>query len=230
MFLKFSSILITCEHAGNEVPENYQSLFNEAEEILQSHRGWDPGAIEMARCIATKRNLPLFHCDVTRLLIEANRSIDNPQLFSSYSQSLSEELKEILKQRYYFPYRKAVESHIQSLSKPALHLSIHTFTPVLNGVKRNTDIGLLFDPSRALESECCAHFREKLSIALPTYQIDFNKPYLGTDDGFTTYLRTKLQNEDYAGIEIEVNQKFISESDKARISFALNEALTELLT
>ena len=229
MHLKFSSTIITCEHAGNDVPEEYQSLFNGADEILQSHRGWDAGAIEIARWLQSKRNISLFYTNVTRLLIETNRSINHTELFSIYSQSLTEDVKEKIKQQYYFPYRNAVEDCIHSLAKPVLHLSIHTFTPELNNIKRKTDIGLLFDPSRKLESACCSHLREKLTLLLPTYQIDFNEPYAGVDDGFTTYLRAKFNDEEYAGIEIEVNQKYFSEDDRPKISGAVNDALTGIL-
>lgn len=227
MPLRFASAIITCEHAGNEVPKEYQSLFKGAAEILQSHRGWDPGAIELAERLTPKRKLPLFRCDVTRLLIETNRSIDHPQLFSDYSKSLPDKVKEEIKQQYYFPYRNGVESFIQSSPKPILHLSVHTFTPQLNNVKRSTDVGLLFDPSRNLESVCCYYLREKLTHALPTYQIDFNEPYAGVDDGFTTYLRTKFKDADYAGIEIEINQKFSSSDESIKISAALSEALNK---
>jgi predicted N-formylglutamate amidohydrolase len=229
MYSKFSSAIITCEHAGNNVPDEYQSIFQNANEVLQSHRGWDPGAIEVARWLAAKRNLLLAHCDVTRLLIEANRSIDHPDLFSAFSKSLSENVKEEIKQQYYFPYRNEVESQIQSSSKSTLHLSIHTFTPVLNNIVRSTDIGLLFDPSRKLESSCCMYLRAKLTKLLPSFQIDFNQPYAGVDDGFTTYLRTKFNDVDYAGVEIEVNQKYYLDTDRIKISSALNDALTEVL-
>ncbi len=229
MHPKFLSIIITCEHAGNNVPKEYRSLFSGADQILQSHRGWDPGAIEIARLLASKRNASLFHCDVTRLLIEANRSIDHAELFSDYSKSLPDKVKEEIKQQYYFPYRNEIELVIQSLPKPVLHLSIHTFTPQLNNVKRSTDIGLLFDPLRKVELTCCQHIREKLLLTLPSFQIDFNQPYAGVDDGFTTYLRTKFIDEDYAGIEIEINQRFSSKDDQVKISASLNEALTGLL-
>ncbi len=228
MHSKFSSAIITCEHAGNDVPDEYQSLFKDVHSILQSHRGWDPGAIEIARLLVAKRNFSLFHSDVTRLLIETNRSIDHPELFSEFSQSLQEDIKEKIKQLYYFPYRNAVEARIQFLAKPVLHLSIHTFTPVLNNATRSTDIGLLFDPSRKRESSFCMYLKGKLSITLPSFKIDFNQPYAGVDDGFTTYLRTKFADQDYAGIEIEVNQKYNSKEDRIKISAALNEALAEI--
>ncbi|GAB1446465.1 hypothetical protein MASR2M41_22460 [Flammeovirgaceae bacterium] len=48
----------------------------------------------------------------------------------------------------------------------------------------------------------------------------FNEPYLGIDDGLTSYLRTQYSNSQYAGVEIEINQKFISDMKKIKVSLA----------
>jgi predicted N-formylglutamate amidohydrolase len=202
-----TSFVVTCEHAGNEVPDQYRNLFQFAPDTLRSHRGWDAGAMLMAEVISKKLDTPLFSQKVTRLLIEMNRSLDSSSLFSEFSESLSDDEKELLKQQYYFPYRRSVETQID-LSKPVVHLSIHSFTPEINGVVRTVDIGLLFDPSRKSESIFCNRLREELQKRLSGYIIAFNEPYLGIDDGFTTYLRTQYNDEMYAGVEIEVNQRF----------------------
>ena len=41
--------LITCEHGGNRIPPRYRDLFAGCEALLQSHRGYDPGALTLAR-------------------------------------------------------------------------------------------------------------------------------------------------------------------------------------
>jgi len=74
-------LLISCEHAGNEVPDSYSTLFSDANEVLESHRGWDPGALEVAQFLVDQLQVQSFLMPVTRLLIEMNRSLDNPQLF-----------------------------------------------------------------------------------------------------------------------------------------------------
>jgi predicted N-formylglutamate amidohydrolase len=215
------SIIITCEHAGNEIPEQYKNLFIGADDVLLSHRGWDPGAFYLAECLAERFSCELVACHSTRLLIETNRSIDSPDLFSDFSQRLTDREKEILKQQIYVPYRQAVEDAIQRLPKPVVHLSIHSFTPVLDGKTRQADIGLLFDPSRIFEAQICDSWSRNLARALPGFSIRFNEPYRGTDDGFTTWLRTKFTDQDYAGIEVEVNQKFNAESVLTEIQTAL---------
>lgn len=223
------NLIITCEHAGNQVPECYNHVFAEIKDVLNSHRGWDPGALEIARFLATECNAPLFSCETTRLLIETNRSLDSQQLYSEYSRKLYDTDHDAILQQYYYPYRNGVEDVITKASKPLVHLSIHTFTPVLNGVVRQVDIGLLFDPARKEESDFCERLSEELEQHLPHFHIHFNMPYKGTDDGFTTHLRTKFRDEEYLGIEIEVNQKYIGTENWEIISIAMKEALYAIL-
>lgn len=222
---KKSSIIFTCEHAGNDIPKNLTNYFQGQEATLRSHRGWDPGAWEVASTLAEELNAPLFGTFISRLVIEANRSQDNPQLFSEFTTVLSNHEKEQLLREYYLPYRSNVESVIQHHPKPVIHLSIHSFTPVWDGVIRNVDIGLLFDPARKNETEFCAHLHDRLQEQNPTLKIKLNEPYKGTDDGFTTYLRTQFRNEGYLGVEIEINQKFFESDELTMIEAALLNAL-----
>ena len=224
------NLIVTCEHAGNQVPDCYNHLFASAKEALESHRGWDPGARELATFLATEFNAPLFVCETTRLLIEPNRSLDNDQLYSEYSQILFETDHDLLLQQYYLPHRGAVEQLILKLSKPVLHLSIHTFTPVLNGTVREVDVGLLFDPARKSESDFCDALRHELEHNLPSLNIRMNEPYKGIDDGFTTYLRTRFEDHQYLGIELEVNQKYIGTGQWELIAIGLKEILFGLLS
>jgi predicted N-formylglutamate amidohydrolase len=205
-----TNLFLSCEHGGNLVPDEYRELFANAHEVLDSHRGWDAGALTMATLISDKLGVPLFSQTVTRLLIEMNRSLDSYQLFSQFTESLSAEKKDLLKEQFYFPYRRSVENYLTGLISPVVHLSIHSFTPVMNGVKRTVDIGLLFDPSRRAEVSFCERLLVDLKKQLPEYEILFNEPYLGIDDGFTTYLRTLYADDHYTGIEIEVNQRHVN--------------------
>jgi predicted N-formylglutamate amidohydrolase len=204
----FKSVILSCEHAGNLVPEKYTYLFDQQPEVLNTHRGWDPGAWELAQFLSKQLNLPLFGCHTTRLLIEANRSLDNPQLFSEYSSKLSESEKEKLIKNIYHPYRNQIKDLLSGAIKPILHLSIHSFTPVWNGVERPVDVGILYDPKQSLEHAFSLRLKEALETHLPNKKIKLNEPYKGTDDGFTTELRKQFPSSHYAGIEIEVNQKY----------------------
>lgn len=204
------SVVITCEHGGNRIPARYRQRFAQARESLQSHRGYDPGALELARSLSKKLSSPLHFETVSRLLIEMNRSLDHPRLFSEFTKPLPEPERIRLIETIYLPYRTGVEQSVARAVRAGscLHLSVHSFTPIWNGKTRPTDIGLLFDPHRSFETAVCHVWRRILRRVLPQLKIHFNLPYRGTSDGFTTALRQKWPDDQYAGIEIEVNQKF----------------------
>ncbi|MDH4057978.1 MAG: N-formylglutamate amidohydrolase [Cyclobacteriaceae bacterium] len=219
------NLIISCEHAGNLLPEKYKSLFVGADEIVNSHRGWDPGAIEIASSLAQNLNAPIFSMVTSRLVIEMNRSTDSHELFSDYTRQLPDSEKIVLLNEFYFPYRDSIVRAISAMDKPVAHLSIHSFTSVLNDIEREVDIGLLFDPSREKELEFCNTLQQSLQKLLPKFRIRFNEPYLGTDDGFTTTLRKKYPENEYLGIEIEVNQKFYGTIQLKEIVTSLSESL-----
>jgi predicted N-formylglutamate amidohydrolase len=211
------------------VPYAYKYLFQDAGTELISHKGWDPGALSVANYLAASINAPVFHTVMTRLLIEPNRSPNHPELFSSYTNSMKRSVKLYLMDRYYFPYRDQVEEKIGNMLKTGsvIHLSVHSFTPVLQGQRRSTDIGLLFDPKSELESSFCNHWRLGLLKQLPGFQTDFNCPYQGTDDGFTAYLRHRFPSGDYAGIELELNQKWLPFTTKEGLMKTLEMTLKQ---
>lgn len=114
--------------------------------------------------------------------------------------------------RYYWPYRVDVEAVIGRLCKGGagvLHLSVHTFTPVLGGKVRLADVGLLYDPGRRRENLFCSRWKRALRDLDASLNVRRNYPYSGRADGFTAYLRSVYGAEFYLGIELEVNQKFV---------------------
>lgn len=211
-------IIITCEHAGNDVPELYQSLFEDNPAILNTHRGYDIGAYELTQICSEKLKVTPHVHSVTRLLVDLNRSLNSSELFSEYGEPLDEQTRKSVVEDYYEPHRHSVEQQIADRieeGKEILHLSVHTFTPKLNGTVRDADVGLLYDPSRSSEEEFCKIWRSELEKE-SDLNVRFNYPYPGVMDGFSTYLRTQFSDPDYAGLEIEVNQKFPESADAER--------------
>ena len=221
--------VITCEHAGNVIPERYAHLFESAAEEIQSHLGWDPGAREIGSFLAQQLGAPFYKCESTRLLVEPNRSLHSESLFSKFVQSLNAAERDEVLNQYYFPHRSTVEDWVRSSDKPILHISVHTFTPIFKEVVRDVDIGLLFDPARIEETNFCASWEKELQQAVPRLRIRFNEPYKGTDDGFTAYLRTKFSGEEYLGIEIEVSQRFVATPELEEVMTGLLVALNRTL-
>lgn len=204
------SVLITCEHAGNHVPPPLRSLFGGSRAALASHRGWDPGALQLARRLAAALQAPLIAAAISRLVVDANRSRGHPDVLSWWTRGLDRAGRESVLRRYYDPYRSRVERELRRAIKsaPVLHIGVHTFTPVLRGVRRAADIGLLYDPGRPRERAVCRSWRRALLALDPDLRVRFNYPYRGTADGLTTAMRARLAPASYAGIEIEVNQRF----------------------
>lgn len=204
-----SKWIISCEHGGNQIPPAYASFFKNAEQVLQSHRGYDPGAYELFKLLASPL-ADFSHFSLTsRLLVELNRSLHHKNLFSACTKHLEKDLKEEILKEYYFPYRNLTEKKIRQYlgqRHKVCHLSIHSFTPELNGEVRNADIGLLYDPKRKEEKAFCSSWKESLKKALPKANVRMNYPYQGKADGFTTYLRRQFP-KGYLGVELEVNQK-----------------------
>ncbi len=224
-------LLLTCEHGGNSIPKDYKSYFNNYDQILDSHRGYDLGALDVFKFLKPLANSS-FSSNISRLLIELNRSVRHPNLFSEFTKIISKSKKESLIDTHYLVYRNAVERTISDWilnNEKVLHLSIHSFTPILNNEERHCDIGLLYDSKRANEKKICASFKKEIITVNPKLNVRYNYPYLGRADGFTTYLRRQFKTN-YLGIEIEVNQKYSKNNQMDnQIKNLLSKSITSIL-
>ncbi len=203
--------ILTCEHGGNDIPDEYKYVFNKVPDVLQTHRGYDLGALQLFEPMVEARADSSFFSTTSRLLVELNRSRNHKSLFSQYTKPLQKIIKRHILNKYYTPYRNTVYAQIYKyISKGyrVVHISVHTFTPVLDGQVREVDIGLLFDPKRKGEKQFCAQWKKEFKTLSPSYSVKYNKPYLGKSDGFTTFLRKEFDGSSYSGIELEVNHKF----------------------
>ncbi len=226
-------LLLTCEHGGNRVPKAYAHWFRDAQAVLNSHRGYDPGSLELAQFLAKRLEAPLFFSTTTRLLVELNRSPGHRALFSEFTRPLDRATRQAILNEYHVPYRRQVEEWIGTTiarGKSVLHVSVHTFTPELNGQVRNADIGLLYDPARVQERNLVHAWRMALRRLCRDLRVRRNYPYLGKADGFTTHLRRLWGDEQYAGIELEVNQRWPRKpkADWRWLQEALAESLREI--
>jgi predicted N-formylglutamate amidohydrolase len=86
-----------------------------------------------------------------------------------------------------------------------IHISCHSFTPVLGKVERKMDLGILYDPRRALEKAFADTLRREL-CEQTAMRVRCNAPYRGVSDGHVTALRQLFSRDQYVGIELEVNQ------------------------
>jgi len=179
---------------------------------LDSHRGYDAGALLMAEELAAAFGGPLVTSTVSRLLVDLNRSIGHPQLFSATTRRLPPPVREEILTQYYRPFREQVERLVRqavSDGQRVIHISSHSFTPELNGKVRRADVGLLYDPARRGEAELCARWQATLAGLAPSLRVRRNYPYAGKGDGLTAFLRRRFPPDAYIGIELEVNQQIV---------------------
>jgi predicted N-formylglutamate amidohydrolase len=180
--------------------------------LLSTHRGFDSGALVMARALATALAAPLVASTVSRLLVDLNRSVGHPRLHADVIRKGPVEVRQQILKHCYQPYRARVERLVRLAIAShglAIHLSSHSFTPVLDGKKREADIGLLYDPARPGEADLCARWKAALKIGAPDLTVRRNYPYAGKDDGLTAWLRRCFPADAYVGVELEVNQKHV---------------------
>jgi predicted N-formylglutamate amidohydrolase len=207
-----NQVVITCEHGGCEVPRACAALFSGRKALLDSHRGWDAGALELGRQMADAFGAPLHLATTTRLLVDLNRSIGHRQLFSEVTRALPRSRREDIVARYYRPYREAVEGEIARLiasGKRVIHVASHSFTPTLDDVPRQADVAWLYDPRRPGEVSFARRWMQELAQITAELRLRRNYPYRGRGDGLTAALRKRHPDAAYVGIELEVNQRFV---------------------
>ena len=205
-----NAVLVTCEHGGNRVPAAYRRWFMGAKEALESHEGFDAGALAMAHTLSRFLHADLFVTTISRLVIELNRSLRHPQVFSRFTKAAPERVRAEIFDRYYAPYWREVHAAVARCvgrDRRVVHIGSHSFTPVLHDDVREADVGLLYDPKRALEVALCVRWRAAILLRSPQWKVRRNYPYAGASDGLTTALRRAFPPSHYLGVELEVNQR-----------------------
>jgi predicted N-formylglutamate amidohydrolase len=187
------------------------------EELLQLHIAWDPGALFVAEHLSKRFEAPLHRGEYSRLVVDLNRTVGNSRLIRRisdghcipFNRGLTRGEIERRIVRYYRPYRRAVGEEVAAIigrEGRCIHLSIHSFTPELQGKLRLNDIGLMYDRSRLPEAELVRELRTKLA-EVTGLTVWLNRPYSGTADGIMPRIREAHSGESYVAIELEVNQK-----------------------
>ncbi len=230
MVARRAFVVVTCEHGGNRIPAPYRPLFTDAGALLATHRGYDAGALDMARALASAFDAPLITSTVSRLLVDLNRSIGHRTLHSDATRQLPRAARERILSLYYRPYRQRVESRVAraiAAGMRVVHISSHSFTPVLDGTTRKADVGLLYDPARAGELTLCQSWSAALGRRIAPLRVRRNYPYHGWNDGLTSHLRRRFAPTRYVGIELEINQKHVGAGN--RLPVALRRAVVSSL-
>jgi predicted N-formylglutamate amidohydrolase len=221
--MKKTVLILSCEHASDFIPTELIHLLDEqdlAKRAKSPFTRFDPYAKELTMALAQHMNCPVVFGAISRLLIDLNKNGGATHcLQETINERLNETEKKNLLDTYFYQYRQAIEGHIERLigqNNQVLHVSVHSFCPKEKGVEHNAAIGLLYDSQRSGEKEVIRVLHELLLKRTP-YTVRINYPRSGRGDNYTSYLRKHLAQEDYLGIELEVNALVLENEETASL-------------
>ena len=154
-------LIITAEHASNFVPDEYNNLGLNNDE-LSRHIARDKGVREIVEIMAKKLNCFSIMGKYSRLLIDLNRRETEKELILEISdgtiipsnQNVDAQEKEKRLNKYYRNYYQKIGNQInylKSIGKKPLIFSIHSYTPQLKGGDyRPWNAGVLYHKSTNL--------------------------------------------------------------------------------
>ena len=203
-------IVLTCEHAAYTLPERYGTLGLAADD-LRRHIGWDVGAWAVVQALLRHVDSVAIASTYSRLLIDCNRALSDHDLIIPESdgtpipgnRGLTDAERHGRIREFYDPYHAAVDRAVRARAQAAeLLLSVHSFTPTLDGKERPFDVGILFDDYEDLARE----FGQRL--AHTGYRVRDNEPYSGYA-GLIFSARRHGRRHGLPYLEIEMNNELL---------------------
>ncbi len=204
-----SSVVLVCEHASHEIPASFHKLGLSAE-ASKSHAAWDPGAKAVAERLSVALDAVLISATVSRLVYDCNRPPDAVDAMPTRSEvidipgnvGLGPRNKVERIQTYYEPFRQALVDRIARTETPVV-VTIHSFTPIFHGEKREVEIGVLHDADSRLADSMlnCAALHTQASVQR-------NQPY-GPKHGVTHTLKEHAIPNGYLNVMLEIRNDLI---------------------
>lgn len=206
-------LVLVSDHAFNLLPDEYGDLGLPAAEFNR-HIAYDIGVESVTRKLAELINAPAVMARFSRLLIDPNRGEDDPTLIrqlydgtvipGNYPLSDAERQRRI--DRFYAPYHDAVSAVIASVAHETgaapLVISVHSFTPFMQGRERPWHAGVLWDK----DPRAVRPLIEGLERS-PGIIVGDNEPYDGALRGDTMFKHCTVNG--YAHALIEIRQDLI---------------------
>jgi predicted N-formylglutamate amidohydrolase len=148
-------VLLICDHASRAVPQRLGKLGVD-DAALMRHIGWDIGAAEVTRHLVRRLDAPAVLSGYSRLVADCNRRLGDPSCMPEVSdgtevpgnRGLTAADRAARAASLYEPYHDAIARRLDEFARrgvaPAI-VSLHSFTPVMNGFVRPWHIGILWD-------------------------------------------------------------------------------------
>jgi len=205
--LSESPILLVCDHASCRIPDALGDMGLDPF-ARRCHLAHDIGAGALTRNLAKSLDVTAVMARYSRLVVDCNRQLMDPGAFLEYgdgmlvpgNRNLSQADKDARADAIYWPYHNAIDEQVkrlQAVGSPPAFISIHSFTPVLNGESRTTEIGILWDKDERLAELFVGEFRDV------GFKTGDNEPYSGKAlQDFTVDHHAEEGGLPHVGIEI----------------------------
>ena len=211
-------LLLTCEHASNVVPAPLTHTSADRR-WLDDHWGWDIGAPDVVRELVRLKDCVAVLCGFSRLVLDPNRDVTHPDLIRreiygeplSFNVDLDAEEIDRRVTELYAPYHDAIDNQLHArmaLGGDVLLLSIHSFTPKLDGEVRPMEIGVLYDNYDSVAERLAGAFRTQGFVTA------LNEPYSGRT-GLMFAANRHGREHGVIYIELEIRQDLIDTAEKA---------------
>lgn len=224
-------LVLLCEHAGQAFPSKLGKL-GLSNDVINSHRGWDIGAEQLARRIAATLNAPLILQRYSRLVVDCNRPPKSKSFIIDCSDGaivpgnngLSAADRAARTAAIFQPMERGLQDSFNASPRRAA-FSIHSFTPRMNGQSRPWHAGFL---SRS-DLRTATSLRDYIKAVAPGLSLAINEPYQIESDG-DWFIPAHAEQRGLAHALIEVrNDELLTEQGIARWSDLLSRAITHVL-
>ncbi len=208
-------VLLVCEHASHTLPARFGTL-GLSEDVRTSHIAWDPGALAVTRLLSASLDATVVYQNYSRLIYDCNRPPESPSAMPVTSEiydipgnaDLSEAERFARTAALYIPFQTRVSDLIAVRDNVVL-VTMHSFTPVYHGKRRDVEIGLLYDTDARLVDAMLDH------IEGGNFRVERNEPY-GPEDGVTHTLRLHALPNGLLNVMIEVRNDLIQNEEGQR--------------
>ena len=209
-------VLLICDHASNFIPRALANLGLD-ETHLWRHIAYDIGAAEVTRQLSRRLGFTAMLCGFSRLVIDPNREPGTPSSVPDCAdgvevpgnRGLSDAQSRRRVETFFEPYHQAIEDRLSLMKArgpaPAV-VSLHSFTPVMDGFERPWQVAALWDRDARLPLP----FMETLRAL--GFTVGDNEPYSGRDfHGYT--MQRHADAKGFANLLVEIRQDLIDTPD-----------------
>lgn len=210
-----SPFLLIGDHAGNAVPKALRGLGLGGEE-MQRHIAWDIGVRALGAALAARLDAVFIHQRYSRLVADCNRHPRRADCFAAISDGVTVPGNAALGagaragriREIHAPYHAAIAWELarrRIRDRPVALVSLHSFTPAMNGAARPWHAGVLHDRG---DASLARYLLDGLA-RIDGVHVGDNQPYRMDATDFTVPAAAYASRVPY--VELELRQDEIGD-------------------